>query len=71
MVYDSPGHGVRLTCRARGSDVCCAVNCSGAEESFRLGMTARSSAPWAMIYAIRSAPNAASPRLSRSSSNPG
>ena len=70
MVYDSPGHDVRLACRARGGDECCAVDCSGAEESFRLGMTARSSAPWAIIYAMRSAPNTVSPILSRSLTNP-
>lgn len=69
MVYDSPGHDVRLACRARGGDECCAVDCSGAEEPFRPGMTARSSVSGAMIYAMRSSPNAASPSPNRISSN--
>ena len=64
-IYDSLGHDARLACRARGDDECYAVACSGAEEPFRIGMTARSSAPWAMIYAMRSPPNAASPSSNR------
>ena len=44
---------------------------TASRQPFHHGMTARSSGSMAMIYAIRSAPNAASPRLSGSSSNPG
>ncbi len=34
MVYDSPGHDVRLTCRARGSERRCAIACYGVEATF-------------------------------------